>query len=173
MANETAYDDDVSEVLESMTELFEANTPTDSYFVQQAIQGGDRADVLQALSEINQSEAQFKDGVAALGADPEETQGLVQRFEQEADAARAALEMRLQQEMAAETGMNVFEARYGMNYSGPIVGNDDRFQYQQVAPHTLIAHDADKAINANEQGMGLGVDRDDDRQAGMEHGYGR
>ena len=89
MANETAYDDDVSEVDESMTELFEANTPTDRYFVQQAIEGGDRADVMQAFSEINQAEAQFKDGVAALGADPEmKPQGMVQRFEQEADAAR-------------------------------------------------------------------------------------
>ena len=90
MAIDSAYDDDVSDVLEAMTDLFEANTPTDSYFVQQAIQGGDRSDILQALSEINQSESQFKDGVAALNAEPEETQGLVERFEQEADAARAA-----------------------------------------------------------------------------------
>ena len=75
MAIDSAYDDDVSDVLEAMTELFEANTPTDNYFVQQAIQGGDRADILQALSEINQSESQFKDGVAALSAEPEETQG--------------------------------------------------------------------------------------------------
>ena len=173
MAIDSAYDDDVSDVLEAMTDLFEANTPTDSYFVQQAIQGGDRSDILQALSEINQSESQFKDGVAALHAEPEETQGLVQRFEQEADAARAALEQRLQQEVAAETGMAVFEARDGLNYQGPIVQADDRFQYQQVAPRTLIAHDAGKEIQVNDQRMGLGLDRGDDRQAGMEQGYGR
>ena len=115
MAIDSAYDDDVSDVLEAMTDLFEANTPTDSYFVQQAIQGGDRSDILQALSEINQSESQFKDGVAALNAEPEETQGLVQRFEQEKPMQRAALEQRLQQEVAAETGMAVFEARDGLN----------------------------------------------------------
>lgn len=173
MAIDSAYDDDVSDVLEAMTELFEANTPTDNYIVEQAIEGGDRADILQALSEINQSESQFKDGVAALSAEPEETQGLVQRFEQEADAARAALEQRLQQEVAAETGMAVFEARDGLSYCGPIVQADDRFQYQQVAPRTLIAHDADKEIRVNDQGFGLGLDRGDHRQAGMEHGYDR
>ena len=172
MAIDSAYDDDVSDVLEAMTDLFEANTPTDSYFVQQAIQGGDRSDILQALSEITQSESQFKDGVAALNAEPEETQGLVQRFEQEADAARASLEQRLQQEVAAETGMAVFEARDGLNYHGPIVQADERFQYQQVAPRTLIAHDAGKEIQVGNHGMGLGLDRGDDRQAGMEHGYG-
>ncbi|HPE81083.1 MAG TPA: hypothetical protein PKZ35_13880 [Gammaproteobacteria bacterium] len=163
----------MSDVLEAMTELFEANTPTDSYFVQQAIQGGDRSDILQALSEINQSESQFKDGVAALSAEPEETQGLVQGFEQEADAARAALEQRLQQEVAAETGMAVFEARDGLSYHGPIIQEDDRFQYQQVAPRTLIAHDADKEIRVNDQGFGLGLDRGEERQAGLEHGYSR
>lgn len=173
MEIDDAYDEAPNEVLEAMTELFEANTPTDSYFVQQAIEGGDRADVLKALSEINQSEAQFKEGVAALGADPQDTQGLVQRFEQEADAARAALEQRLQQEVSAETGMNVFEARDGLNYAGPIVQADARFQYQQVAPSTLIAHDAGKEIPGNDRGMGLGLDRGDERQAGMEQGYSR
>ena len=173
MAIDSAYDDNVSDVLEAMTDLFEANTPTDSYFVQQAIQGGDRSDILQALSEINQSESQFKDGVAALNAEPEETQGLVQRFEQEADAARAALEQRLQQEVAAETGMAVFEARDGLNYHGPVVQADDRFQYQQVAPRTLIAHDVGKEIRANDQSFGVGLDRGEDRQTGIEHGYSR
>jgi hypothetical protein len=172
MAIDTTYDEDISEVDEAMSELYEGNTPTDSFAVQQAISRGDRADVLQALSEINQSEAQFKEGVAALGADPEHTQGMVERFEQEADAARAALEQRLQELVAAETGMNVFEAREGMRYGGPIVDADARFQYQQVAPNTLIAHDVDKAIDTHAQGMGLGVDRDD-RQAAIEHGYGR
>ncbi|MCB0257742.1 MAG: hypothetical protein KDI55_28790, partial [Anaerolineae bacterium] len=99
--------------------------------------------------------------------------GLVERFEQEADAARAALEQRLQQEVAAETGMAVFEARDGLNYSGPIIQADERFQYQQVAPRTLIAHDAGKEIRANDQSFGLGLDRGEDRQAVMEHGYGR
>ena len=173
MAIDSAYEEESNEVLEAMTALFEANTPTDSYFVQQAILGGDRADILQALSEIYQSESQFSDGVAALGADPEKTQGLVQRFEQEADAARSALEQRLQQEVAAETGMNVFEARDGLNYHGPIVQADDRFQYQQAAPRTLIAHDAGKEIRENDQSIGFGLDRGADRQLGMELGYGR
>lgn len=155
---------------ELMSELFEAHTPRDSLFVQQTIEGGDRRAVLAALLEVNQSAAAFKDEVAALGAEPAQTQGLVARLVRDADEARAALEQRLLAVVAAETGMAVFAARDGLRYRGPVVQADTWFQYQQVAPNTLIARDADEALEAAGQGRGHVVDRATDRDSAIEYG---
>jgi hypothetical protein len=111
----------------------------------------------------------------ALNASPEEIQGLVERFQDEADAARSALEQQLQQAMAEETGKAVWPAKDGMAYNGPVVDRDAVYQYQQVAPNTLIAHPADKAVEAPDKGFawmrGMGQDQEHDQA--LEHGYGR
>ncbi|WP_419585452.1 KfrB domain-containing protein [Thiolapillus sp.] len=57
-----------------------------------------------------------------------------------------------------------------MSYQGPIVDQDDRFQYQQVAPNTLIAHDAGKDLEVSDRVPGLAQERG---REDMEIGYGR
>jgi hypothetical protein len=157
----------------TLTEIFEANSPRDSLLVQQAIEGGDRAEVLTAITAVNQSEQAFLEQAAALDTSPDEIQGLVARFQDEADAARAALAQQLQQAVAEETGKYVWPAKDGMAYNGPVVDRDAVYQYQQVAPHTLIAHPADQAVEAPDKGYGWRRGMGQDQEQGQEIGYSR
>ena len=157
---------------EAVSELFEQNDPTDLASVHQALYQGDvsRTDILQAIADTNHHEAQFMDAVAEFDQGNENVQGKIQRMEAEADQIRAALEAKLVQAVAEERDMAVFPAKDGMSYQGPIVDQDDRFQYQQVAPNTLIAHDAGKDLEVSDRVPGLAHDLD---RENMEIGYGR
>lgn len=165
--------DKIEAIEEALSEIYEANSPRDSLLVQQAIESGDRAEVLAAITEVNQSEQAFMEQTAALNASPEEIQGLVERFQDEADAARSALEQQLQQAMAEETGKNVWPAKGGMAYNGPVVDRDAVYQYQQVAPNTLIAHPAGKAVEAPDKGFSWMRGMGQDQEQGQEIGYSR
>ena len=72
-------------------------------------------------------------------------------------------------------GMNVYEARDGLAYRGPLIGGDAQYHYQQVAPNTLVAHprDSDAAVTALEhEALGSSLtamyDNETTRQAALD-----
>ena len=93
------------------------------------------ADVLQACPRLIRSEVQFKDGVAALRASRKKPGRAA--FRRQKRMRRAPVRCACNKKWPRDQDERVRGAT-GMNYSGPIVGNDERFQYQQVAPHTLM-----------------------------------
>lgn len=158
---------------ELVGELYRDFSTHDNAEIQEAIENGDRAEVLAAITQVNQSEQAFMEQAAALNASQDEIQGLVVRFQSEADDDRAALGIRLQQTMAEETGKHVWPAKDGMAYNGPVVDRDAVYQYQQVAPNTLIAHPADKVVEAPDKGYSWMRGVGQDEEQGLEQGYGR
>ena len=157
---------------EAVSELYEQNAPNDLMSVHQALFQGDasRADILQAIADTNHHEALFMEAVSEFDPENEYVQGKIQRMADEADQVRAQLEAMLIQAVAEERDMAVYPAKDGMAYQGPVVDQDDRFQYQQVAPNTLIAHGAGESLDAGDRSIGLTQDREREE---MEIGYGR
>lgn len=73
------------------------------------------------------------------------------------------------------TGMNVYAARDGLVYRGPIIGGDAHYHYQPVAPNTLVAHTRDcDAVVAVPEADALGssltemYDSESTRQAALD-----
>ncbi|MES9902163.1 MAG: hypothetical protein ABW168_05705 [Sedimenticola sp.] len=152
---------DRERVEEEISEIFEANDPVDELSVTNALSSNKAAIILDALERVSQLEQQFN---AAIGnySQEEDLPGsdmkidsIKERYGNRVESVRDDLRSCLCDCIAEETGMNIWPANVGSEYSGEFVKEDGEFHYQQIAENTLIGHPREAFGNPDESLLGL------------------